>query len=292
MRTPALFGLAVALVLAFAPCRGASAAAAIDEAAAALAARYAREVDMRLDVPADEQRAYATRLRNALAAAGLRDIEPEYFLLVDRSPMVQAAFVYRLSPEGEWLLIGASPVSTGRAGGFEYFITPLGVFEHVPDNMDFRAEGTRNEHGIRGYGVRGMRVFDFGWAEADRTWGPPGKSLMRLQVHATDPVLLERELGRQRSKGCIRIPASLNLFLDRYGLLDGEYERAATAGRNLWVLRADREPVAWAGKYLVVIDSGRKSRPAWSPWPPWRDKRRATREKMGAAHAGSFSGCN
>jgi hypothetical protein len=68
-----------------------------------------------------------------------------------------------------------------------------------------------------------------------------------------------------RSKGCIRIPASLNKFIDRYGSLDADYE-AQIAGRGqLWVLRPDREPVPGAGRYLVIVDSGRKARPAWSP---------------------------
>jgi len=148
--------------------------------------------------------------------------------------------------------------------------------------MDFRAEGTRNEKGIRGYGARGLRVFDFGWVQAERTWGSRGRSLMRLQVHATDPDRLENQLGRPRSKGCIRIPASLNRFLDHYGLLDAEYEQAIREGKQLWVLRPDREPVARAGKYLVIVDSGRNDRPAWSPWPPRRDGTPAKRTVAGA----------
>jgi hypothetical protein len=164
--------------------------------------------------------------------------------------------------------VGASPVSTGYPGGYEYFITPLGVFEHTPAIMDFRAEGTRNAYGIRGYGIRGMRVFDFGWADAERTWDTRGRSPMRLQMHATDPDILENQLGRPRSKGCIRIPATLNVLIDRRGVLDAEYERAVRQGRHLWVLRPDRQPVASAGKYLVIVDSQRKDRPPWSPLPP------------------------
>ena len=52
-----------------------------------------------------------------------------------------------------------------------------------------RAEGTRNALGIRGYGERGMRVYDFGWVMGDRGWGTGGRSAMRLQMHATDPSL-------------------------------------------------------------------------------------------------------
>lgn len=246
------------------------AAGVVPDAVLDIAAEYRRSVNMRLDLPEREQRDYAGRLRRALTDAGLNNLAPQYFLLVDRSPLVQAAFVYWLASDSEWHLIGASPVSTGYAGGFEYFITPLGVFEHSLANLDFRAEGTRNQFGIRGYGVRGMRVYDFGWVQGERTWDAGGRSPMRLQVHATDPDLLENQLGRPRSKGCIRIPASLNLLTDRYGLLDAEYDRALRQGRQFWVLRPDRQPVLSAGKYLVIVDSVRKARPPWSPGPPQR----------------------
>jgi hypothetical protein len=139
--------------------------------------------------------------------------------------------------------------------------------------MDFRAEGTFNEFGIRGYGLKGMRVFDFGWVMGERGWGGGGMSPMRLQMHATDPVL-EKQLGIAHSSGCVRIPATLNRFLDRHGILDANYERAATTlGRQLSVLLADREPTPWAGRYLVTIDSERSTRPAWSPLPGRRAPR-------------------
>lgn len=256
-----------ALAMLFAGLMACTTYAADDDAAALLAAQYAREVDRRLQVPADEQRAYAQRLRSALVESGVGDFEPQFFVLVDRSPAVQGVFVYWLAAAGAWRFVGASPVSTGHAGGFEYFITPLGVFEHTPAIMDFRAEGTRNAYGIRGYGTRGMRVFDFGWADAERTWDKRGRSPMRLQMHATDPDVLEHQLGRPRSKGCIRIPAALNVLLDRRGVLDSEYERAVRQGQRLWVLRPDRQPVATPGKYLVIVDSQRKERQPWSALP-------------------------
>jgi hypothetical protein len=255
-----------------APMRTVAAYAADQDAVGDLAVQFAATVQMRLSVPAEAQRDYALRLRDALVNAGLRELAPQYFLLVDRDPIVQAAFVYWLAPLGSWRFVGATPVSTGFAGGYEYFITPLGIYEHTLANPDFRAQGTRNKLGVRGYGVRGMRVYDFGWIEAERTWDKRGRSPMRLQIHATDPDLLENQLGRPRSRGCIRIPAMLNQFLDRRGLLDAEYEQALRQGRHLWVLRADREPVADAGKYLVIIDSVRNARPAWSPWPPQRQR--------------------
>lgn len=35
----------------------------------------------------------------------------------------------------------------------------------------------------------------------------------------------------------------------------------------MWVLPADQIPVEGAGRYLIVVDSGRTGRPAWSPAP-------------------------
>ncbi len=235
---------------------------------APLAKEFAEQVDRRLDVPGSEERRYAAYLDSALSAAGHADFPPQYVVLVDRSPVIQAAFIYWRSPARQWRLIGASPVSTGLPGTFDHFVTPLGVFEHTTANMDFRAEGTRNDLGVRGYGVRGMRVYDFGWVMADRGWGTPGKSAMRLQMHATDPDLLEPRLGLPRSKGCIRIPASLNIFIDHYGLLDLDYERAVNDGQHLWVLSADRVANPWAGRYLIVIDSMSNIRPTWVQWRP------------------------
>jgi hypothetical protein len=165
-----------------------------------------------------------------------------------------------------------------RPGSVDHFITPTGVFDHTPGNMDFRAEGTYNALGIRGYGRAGMRVYDFGWVMGERGWGGGGASVMRLQMHATDPDTLEARLGRTHSKGCIRIPATLNVFIDHYGLLDHEYERAAASSRSLWVLRPDRATTSWPGRYLVVVDSGARSRPAWSPLPAVRDMKRSNRQ--------------
>jgi hypothetical protein len=91
---------------------------------------------------------------------------------------------------------------------------------------------------------------------------------MRLQMHATDPDRLAQRLGSEASEGCIRIPATLNVFLDRHGVLDAEYEEALAAGDNLWVIRKkDRELLPWPGRYMVIVDSLTAERPAWSPDP-------------------------
>lgn len=86
-------------------------------------------------------------------------------------------------------------------------------------------------------------------------------------MHATDPGTLEPKLGRVESKGCIRIPATLNVFLDRHGVLDADYEEAQLGGKSLWVLGPAREPVPSPGRYLVIIDSMAAQRPSWSPLP-------------------------
>jgi hypothetical protein len=226
-----------------------------------LAQNYAHEVDCRLTVPETEQQAWASLLSTLLADKGL---SPQYVVLVDRNPFIQAVAIYWIAPDGTFHFIGASPVSTGKPGSFDHFITPIGVFEHTVDNPDFRAEGTRNENGILGYGRKGMRVYDFGWQQAERGWGHRGEATMRLQMHATDPELLAPRLGTVQSKGCIRIPATLNAFIDRHAILDADYEQAVAAGQAFFVLSAARETTPWSGRYLVIIDTGRTSRPPWS----------------------------
>ena len=217
-----------------------------------LAPLFEHEVTRRLNVPPDEQERYAELLTAALADAGLSKLSPEYILLVDRSPHIQAAMI-------EW---------KGEDG--------LGVFEHRTSTPDFRSEGTRNKFGIRGYGVHGMRIFDFGWVKAPKGWGDHTISRLRLQVHATDPTRLDSRLGTVQSEGCVRTTASFNAFLDRYGILDGDYERAAAQGHTIRVLSATREPTSWSGRYLVVVDSQREQRPAWARSSPQRDRSNCT----------------
>jgi hypothetical protein len=231
-----------------------------------LAPFFEAQVDRRLTVPEPEQLLYAALLAKELAPV-VDEARAQYVVIVDRNVFVQAAMIYWHDSEGNFHFIGASPVATGKPGQYEHFQTPLGVFDHSLENPDFRAEGTRNKLGIRGYGRRGMRIYDFGWQKAIKGWGNHAESTMRLQMHATDPDLLEPQLGRARSKGCIRIPASLNTFIDRYGILDAGYDEALRAGQTFWVLRPDREPTPWSGRYLVIVDTVRTARPAWSPAP-------------------------
>ena len=230
-----------------------------------MALLYKAQVDRTLAVPIDEARDYGRLAEDVLAKAQVAFFGPEYLILVDRDPNVQALFLFFRGTDGEPQLVGASPVSTGRPGSFDHFETPLGVFEHTTANPDYRAEGTRNSQGIRGYGAKGMRIYDFGWQQVPRGWGDRAVSDMRLQMHATDPDLLEPRLGSTQSKGCIRIPASLNRLIDHYGVLDADYERAQREGSKLWVFDPQRNPVPFPGRYLVVIDTEREDRPQWSP---------------------------
>jgi len=221
-------------------------------------------VDKRLTLPDAEHHHYAQLIVDALAQAHATIQRDQYLVMVDRSPLVHTVFLYWAPVDGMPLLIGASPTSTGRPGRFDYFETPLGVFEHTVDNLDFRAEGTKNENGIRGYGAKGMRVYDFGWQLANKGWGDRSPAVMRLQMHATDPDFLEGRLGSAQSKGCIRIPASLNLLIDLYGLLDRDYEQSLLDGKNMWMLHPNRQATPWSGRYLIIVDSMRTERPTWA----------------------------
>jgi hypothetical protein len=260
---PRLTLASLALILACAA--GHAATAESDEAFTRLRNQFATEVDHRLDVPVAAREQYIALIEQALRAAAVLDAGAQSFLLVDRSPQVQAAFVLVRTAAGGWEWIGATAVSTGKAGTFEHFVTPVGVYPHTLDNPDYRAEGTFNKNHIRGYGLRGKRVFDFGWQEALRGWGDGGNSKMRLQMHATDPTVLEPRLGGVASEGCVRIPGTLNTFIDHRGILDADYEQAAAGGKKLWVLHPGREVVPWPGRYLVVVDSETGVRPGWSP---------------------------
>jgi hypothetical protein len=221
---------------------------------------FVREVDHRVDIARADQLRYILMLQHALTNSRGLDLpapalSAQAFMLVDRNPLAQVGCIVLHTPPGGWEWVGAAAVSTGKVGSFEHFLTPLGVFAHTLDNPDFRSQGTFNKNHIRGYGLRGMRIFDFGWQQAERGWGRGGTSTMRLQMHATDPVRLEARLGQVASEGCVRIPATLNVFLDRHGILDADYEQRQAAGKSLWVLKPGRQLVPWPGQYLVVVDS-------------------------------------
>jgi hypothetical protein len=226
-----LYQLAGALLTGH-PVAAASVADAGDGVTLGWSEQFSREVDHRLEVPLTDQLHYISVLQQALIDAKLTDLAAQAFLLVDRSPQIQAAMVIVLTQSGGWHWLGATAVSTGKTGKFDHFLTPLGAFAHTPENPDFRSLGTFNKSHIRGYGLGGRRIFDFGWQLAERGWGEGGTSKMRRQMHATDPRVLESRLGQVTSEGCIRIPAKLNVFLDAHGVLDADYEVATATGQG------------------------------------------------------------
>lgn len=226
-----------------------------------LRAKFDVEVNRRLDVPEGERFAYAAMIPETVPRG-------QYLVLVDRHPDVQALFVLLVEREGAVRWIGASPVSTGRPGTFDHFETPLGVFVHTLDHPDYRALGTKNKNGIRGYGARGMRVYDFGWVRQKKGWGNGAEIDIRLQLHATDPRILEPRLGTRQSKGCVRVGAGLNRFLDRYGILDEDYLiHAVSSGTPHYMLGKEWAPTPNAGRYMVVVESVRSARPDWAKPP-------------------------
>lgn len=205
----------------------------------------------------ESDRAWISRAKATIDAAPVAIERPQLLVVVDRNPAVQELRIVLAQPAAAWEVIGGSKVSTGQAGRRGYYITPVGVFLHTDGILDYRALGTFNENHIRGLGSKGMRVWDFGWQTADRGWGVErDPSDIRLLMHATDPDYLEQRLGRAASKGCVRIPAAMNRFLDLHGVLDADYERAARDDVKLGsILLPERQPTPLAGNALVVVDS-------------------------------------
>ena len=87
-----------------------------------------------------------------------------------------------------------------------------------------------NTLGFRAHGLKGMRICDFGWVESPRGWGSGALGKLRLQMQVTDPLLAEPELGTAQSEGRIRLPATLDTFIDRHGWLDEACERQSHSG--------------------------------------------------------------
>ena len=231
----------------------------VDAEVANLRAAMAREVPHQLTRSPEREGEWISRAVAALAAAGRTIDHPQLLVVVDRNSRVQAAVIIMARPDGPWAVIGGTRVSTGQLGRFDYYLTPTGVFPHTDSILDYRAEGTFNENHIRGLGLKGMRVWDFGWQTASKGWrADRERGEMRLLMHATDPANLEYRIGRPASKGCIRVPATMNKFMDRHGVLDADYERAATVDPTYRaVLPPNRVPTPLAGDLLVVIDSSR-----------------------------------
>ena len=230
---------------------------AVEAEAGRLHAILMREVPHLTALGPAQEKGLVGRVWSALQAAGQAVDHPQLVVAVDRNPRVQEISILLARPAGPWEVIGTTHASTGQAGRFDHYITPTGIFLHTDAILDYRAEGTFNENHIRGYGLKGMRVWDFGWQDAAKGWREDReRGPMRLLMHATDPDVLERRIGRPASQGCVRIPAALNRFLDRHGVLDADYERVAKDDiRYRALLAPDRMPSPLAGHMLVVINS-------------------------------------
>ena len=258
----AAFSLSSALPASAAPAAPAAGEAAApsstpDEEAARLGQALRQEVPHLVVDTTETAQAWIEYAQTVIARGGYKIDRPQLLVVVDRNPRVQQMRIVLARPDAPWQSLGGSKVSTGSPHGFEHFLTPTGVFPHTDRILDWRAEGTFNENHVRGFGLEGMRVWDFGWQPAVKGWGPPGGvGKMRLLLHATDPATLERRIGRPASDGCVRIPTAMNRFLDVHGVLDSDYERAAQRNaRFAALLLPDRTPTALAGSALVIIDS-------------------------------------
>jgi hypothetical protein len=209
--------------------------------------QYAREVLARLHPPADEARLYGGIAELELFNVGQELLEPQYLMVIDVNPNVQAALLFwRLLP-GSYELVGASPVSTLIAGGES--LLPQGLFEQARASADAPCEGLSCGRGAQ-------RVYDFDWRQRGDGFGLPVRAHMHLQVRAADRQA-ERRLGAPCSDGCILAPSSLIAFLDDYGVLDD-----GVSGR------VQRHVLPCRGRHLMLVDSERDDRPGWSPAPP------------------------
>jgi hypothetical protein len=228
-----------------------------EAAAARLQAELLQQVqDPVRQSPASVQR-WITLARAMLAAHGTPIGRAQVLVVVDRNPLVQQLALIVAQPDAAWVMLGGTHVSTGQPNRHGYYMTPTGVFLHDGSVLDYRAQGTFNENHIRGLGVKGMRIWDFGWQWADKGWLHTGeRGQIRLLMHATDPAYLARRIGRPASEGCVRVPADMNRFMDRHGVLDADYQQMATYDAAYRAILSDNaDPTPLAGDTLVVVDS-------------------------------------
>lgn len=237
----------IALGAIFAALCGAARADFHDDAAA-YRSQFAAQVDPKF------QQGQAAAMLEAQAQALLAEpaiqalASPEFAVVVNRHPKSQTVSIF-LTDGQSADFIGSSRVSTGVANRKEYFFTPLGLFENKAEFGNYRAEGTKNENGVRGLGSKGMRVFDFGWQESHAGWGSRHPAQIRLQMHGTDPDILERRLGAPASKGCVRIHHDVNRFIDENGVLDQHY-----SAKQSWVLSKKKKASPYDGRFMLVVE--------------------------------------
>ncbi len=173
---------------------------ALTDTQAAVEAKRLRSA-LRSEVPqavtiSSRRRAVMIELaRDAMGRSGRVIDRPQLLVVVDRNPSVQLLLLIMAVPDAPWQAIGGTRVSTGQRGRRFYYITPTGVFENTDAILGYRAQGTFNEHHIRGNRLKGMRVWDFGWHGAEKGWLQHETGQIRLEWHATDPHFLEARIG-------------------------------------------------------------------------------------------------
>lgn len=178
----------------------------------------------------------------------------QYFIVVDSSFKKQNLMLafWDSTTQSFQLSSNLAKISTGRTGKVHHYITPTGWLEQIPENGTYRAQGTKNSNGIRGYGVKGMRVWDFGWQNAYTGWMKrPEVHQIRMQMHATDPQFLEQRLGNPASQGCIRLSSEINQFLDNHAIIDKNIENSSMS----WSLKKVRNKVENQGSFVLIVNT-------------------------------------
>jgi hypothetical protein len=130
-----------------------------------------REVPGVITDKSEREHGWIAQAKAAIAALGPTIDRAQFLVVVDRNPSVQQMRIVLARPNGAWESLGGSKPSTGQTGRRDYYLTPIGVFLHTDAILDWRAEGTFNANHIRGLGLKGMRVWDFGWQLATKGWG-------------------------------------------------------------------------------------------------------------------------
>lgn len=226
-----------------------------------------------VDVSPEFQKSFSDKVAAEVQAKQLE--ESQFFIAIDRGFKAQVlALAFYDKDKNSVSLSHFSPVSTGNTRKL-HFITPTGWFENKVENGSYRAEGTKNSQGFRGYGAKGRRVWDFGWQKAQPGWIKKEEERdIRFQMHATDPALAESKLGTPQSQGCVRVHSTANAFFDKYGIIDKEYETA-----NYWALLKNRTPVEFAGNKILVVETGLEINPKATVEPAVEAKKSNTGHK-------------
>lgn len=197
--------------------------------------QYARDVTPRLHLPADDVRLYGSIAEWQMCGSGRDMLDPQYLLVIDRNPNVQAALLVWRLWSGSYELVGASPVAAGP--------NPLDAAQSAGDLLvQVGANGRRGR----------ARVYEFASAVQLQE---SASTAVRVQLRSA-PTGDEDRLGAPCPDGCILLPASLVSFLDEYGILDQD-----APGRT------QRHVLPCRGRHLLLVDSERDDRPAWSPAP-------------------------